>query len=125
MRSNRASAGLDCGSGGQLREEHGGAPVDLGDRVGVVPQGGRAAAAVAEAGGGVTQVEAASKELAGGVVPSALDVELHPGHDGGLGDLVRGPVRVRRTRVSRVVGEEERLIVQFDADGRELGPDLA
>src|SRR6478672_13479019 len=39
-------------------------PVDLGDRVGVVPQGGRAAAVVAEAGGGVAQVEAAGEGLA-------------------------------------------------------------
>jgi len=47
-----------------LREVRGGASVDLGDRVGVVPQRGRAAAAVAEAGGGVTQVEAADEKLA-------------------------------------------------------------
>jgi hypothetical protein len=48
---------LGCGSGGQLREVGGGAPVDLGDRLGVVPQRGSAAAAMAEAGSGVPQVE--------------------------------------------------------------------
>ena len=41
-----------------------------------MPQRGRATAAVAEAGGGVPQVEAAGQELAGGVVPQALDGEL-------------------------------------------------
>ena len=61
-----------------------------------MPQRGRAAAAVAEAGGGVAQVEAAGEELAGGVVPSALDVELHPGGIRGRGDLVGDPVRVPR-----------------------------
>ena len=45
----------------------GGAPVDFGDWVGVVAQGGRSASAVAEAGGGVPEVEAAGEELAGGV----------------------------------------------------------
>jgi hypothetical protein len=64
----RTSTGLG-GSGGQLCEVGGGSPVDFGDRVGVVPQRCRAAAAVAEAGGGVAQIEAASEELAGGVVP--------------------------------------------------------
>ena len=42
----------------------------------VVPPRGRAAAAVAEACGCVPQVEPAGEELACGVMPSALDVEL-------------------------------------------------
>src|SRR5208337_184 len=67
-----------------------------GDWVGVVPERGRSAAAVAEARGGVARVEAAGEELAGGVMPSALDVELHPGGICGCSDLVRGPVRVPR-----------------------------
>jgi hypothetical protein len=54
-------AGLGCGSGGQLREVCGGPSVDLWDRVGVVPQRCRAAAAVAEAGGGVPQVKAPAR----------------------------------------------------------------
>ena len=54
-----------------MREVGGGAPVDLWNGVGVVPQRGRAAAAAAEARGGVAQVEAAGEELAGGVMPPA------------------------------------------------------
>ena len=72
------SAALGRRSGGQLCEVDGGAPVDLGDPVSVVPQGGRAASAVAEAGGGVPQVEAAREELAGGVMPSTFDVDRAP-----------------------------------------------
>jgi hypothetical protein len=49
---------------------------------------------VAETGGGVPQVEAASEQLASGVVPTALDVEIHRGCISGGGDLVRHPVRV-------------------------------
>jgi hypothetical protein len=60
-RGSRASPGLGGGSGGQFREVGGSTPVDLGDRVGVVPQRGGAAAAVAEAGGGVPQVEAPAR----------------------------------------------------------------
>jgi hypothetical protein len=83
-----------------------------------------AAAAVAEAGGGVAQVEAAREKLAGGVVPSALDVELHPGRVCGLGGLVRGPVRVPRPGVRRVGGEQVRVISPIDADRGQLGPEL-
>jgi hypothetical protein len=36
--------------------------------------------------------------LAGGVVPSSLDVELHSGRIGGLGGIVDGLVRVPRNR---------------------------
>jgi hypothetical protein len=89
-----------------------------------VPQGGRAAAAAAEARGDVAQVEAAGQELAGGVVSTAFDVELDPGRVCGLGDLVRSPVRVPRPGVGRVVGEQVGVIVQLDADGGQLGPDL-
>jgi hypothetical protein len=46
---------------------------------------------VAEARGGVAQVEAAREELAGGVVPPALDAELHPGGIRSHGDLVGDP----------------------------------
>jgi hypothetical protein len=52
-------------------------PVDLGDRVGVVLKGGRPAA-VAEPRRGVLQVETCREQLAGGVMPQRLDVELHP-----------------------------------------------
>src|SRR6266487_5412076 len=74
----------DRGGGGELGEVGGGAPVDFGDRVGVVPERGRPAAAVAEPRGGVAQVEAGGEELAGGVVPEPLDVELHPGGRSGI-----------------------------------------
>jgi hypothetical protein len=89
-----------------------------------MPQGGRAAAAVAEAGGGVPQVEAARQELAGGVMPSALDVELHPNGGCDLGDLVGGPVGVPRPGVDRVVGEQVCVIAQLDSDCGQLGPEL-
>ena len=69
-----------------------------------------------QAGGGVAQVEAAGEELAGGVMPSTLDVEPYPGRIGGLGDPVRGPVRVPRPGMGRVVGEQVRVIEQLDAD---------
>src|SRR5579859_6235256 len=45
----RALVAPGCRSGRELGEVGSGAPVDLGDWVGVVAQGGRAAAAVAEA----------------------------------------------------------------------------
>ena len=51
---------------------------------------------------GVARIEAAGQELAGRVVPPALDVELHPGGIRGRGDLVGGPVRVPRPGMSRV-----------------------
>jgi hypothetical protein len=89
-----------------------------------VPERGRAAAAVAEAGGGVAQVEATGEELAGGVVPAALDVEIHPGGRCGRGDLVRHPVWVSRPGVGRVVGEQVRVIVQLDADRGQGDPGL-
>jgi len=96
--------------GGQLGEVSGGSPVHFGDRVGIVPKRGRAAAAVAEAGSGVAQIEAAGEELAGGVVPSALDIELHSGGGCGLGDLVCGLVRVPWPGVGRIVREQVRVI---------------
>jgi len=43
-----------------------------------VPQGGGAAAAMAEARRGVAQVEPGREQLAGRVVPQALDVQLDP-----------------------------------------------
>ena len=74
-------------SRGQLGEVDRSPPVHLGNGVGVMPLGGRAAAAMAEAGGGVAQVEAADGELAGGVVPSALDVEFTPAASGASATL--------------------------------------
>ena len=89
-----------------------------------MPKRGRAAAAVAEPRGGVAQVEAAGEELAGGVVPPALDVELHPGGICGCSDLVGNPVRVPRPGMRWVVGEQVRVISQLDADSGKRGPDL-
>lgn len=68
-RRTRASACLGGGSRGQFRELGSGTPVDLGDRVSVAPQRGGTAAAVAEAGSGVPQVETASQGLAGMPTP--------------------------------------------------------
>ena len=89
-----------------------------------MPQRGRATAAVAEAGGGVAQVEAAGQELAGGVVPAALDIEIRPGSLRSGSDLVRHPVRVPRPGVGRVVREQVRIIAQLDADRGQGGPGL-
>jgi len=61
---------------------------------------------VAEARGGIVEVEAADQELAGVVMPSALNVELDRGRGGRLGDLVRGPVGVPRLGMGWVVGEQ-------------------
>src|ERR1022692_289728 len=49
-------------------------------------------------------------------MPAALDVELHPGRISGLGHLVRGPVRVPRPGMGRVVGEQVCVLTQLDAD---------
>jgi hypothetical protein len=84
-----------------------------------VPQGG-GAAAVAEAGGGVAQVEPAGEELAGGVVPSALDVELYPGRVRGVSDPLGYPVRVPRLGVCGIVGKQVGVISQLDVDRGEL-----
>ena len=67
---------------------------------------------MAEARRGVAQVEPGREQLAGRVVPSALDVELDSGRVGGLGDLVGGPVRVPRPGMGGVVGEQVRVIAQ-------------
>jgi hypothetical protein len=53
-------------------------------------------------------------------MPTALDVEFDPGSGRDLGDPVRDPVRVPRPGVRRVVGEQIRVISQFDTDRREL-----
>lgn len=79
------------GAAGQLREVDGCPPVDLENRVGVVPECCCATSAVAESCGGVPQVEAASEELAGGVMPAAFDVKLHADRGRGVSDLVSGP----------------------------------
>ena len=85
---------------------------------------GRAASAVAEARGGVAQVEAPGEELASGVVPPGLDVGVHPGRSRGVSDFVRGPVRVPWPHVGRVVGEQVCVIAQPDANRGQLGPSL-
>jgi hypothetical protein len=71
---------------------------------------------VAKTSCGVPQVEAASEELAGSEVPTALDVEIHGGGISGGRDLVSDPVRVPRLGVGRVIGEQVRVIAQLDAD---------
>ena len=58
-------------------------------------------------------------------MPTALDVEFHPGRLCGVSDLVRDPVRVPRPGVRRVVGEQVGVIAQLDTDGRELCLDLS
>ena len=113
-----------AGSGGQPRKVGGGSPVDLGNRVGVMPERGCAAAAMAETSGSVPQVEAAGEELAGGVMPTALDVQLHPDRVGGVSDSVGRPVRVPRPGMRGIVGEQVSVVGQLDADGRQRGPDL-
>jgi len=60
---------LGCGSGGELCEVGGGSSVDLRYGIGVVPQCGGPAAAVAEAGRSVAQVEPCCEQLAGRVMP--------------------------------------------------------
>jgi len=96
----------------------------VGDRV-FAASASRAAAAVAEAGGSVAQVKAVGQELAGGVMPSAFDVELHPGHGRSVSDPVRDPVRVPRPGVRWVVGEQVGIISQLDSDRYELCLDLS
>src|SRR5690348_15284325 len=53
-----------CRSSGELCEVGGSTPVDFGYRVGVVPQCGGPAAAVAEASGRIAQVEPGRQQLA-------------------------------------------------------------
>jgi hypothetical protein len=45
-----------------------------------------------ESGGGVAEVEARGKELAGGVVPDSLDVQVDPGGLSKITDAVGHPV---------------------------------
>jgi hypothetical protein len=58
-----------------------------------------------ESGGGVAEVEARGEELAGGVVPDSLDVQVDPGGLGKVADAVGDPVGVPRAGVRGVVGE--------------------
>lgn len=67
------------GSGGELCEVGGGSPVDLRHRVGVVPQCGRSAAAMAKTRRSVTQVKPRREQLACRVVPQPFDTELDAG----------------------------------------------
>jgi hypothetical protein len=57
-------------------------------------------------------------------MPSALDVELHPGRIRNVSDPVRGTVRVPRPGMGRVVGEQVRVISQAEADCAQFGPEL-
>ena len=109
---------------GQLCEVGRCSPVDLGNRVGVVPERCGTASAVAKTCGGVPQVESADEELAGGVVPPAFDVKLYADRGRGVSDLVGGPVGVPRLSVGGVVGEQVRVIGQLGADRHERGSDL-
>src|SRR6516165_9459616 len=115
---------VSSGAAGQLCEVGRCSPVDLGNRVGVVPERCCTASAVAKTCGGVPQVEAASEELAGGEMPAALDVKLHARRGRSVSDLVGGPVGVPRLSVGGVVGKQVRVIGQLGADRRERGPDL-
>jgi len=80
---------------------------------------------VAEACGSVPHVEPAGRELARRVMPSALDVELHPGRVRSLTDPVRDPGRVPRPGVRWVVGKQVCVISQPGTDRRELCRDLS
>jgi len=57
-------------------------------------------------------------------MPSALDVELHPGRVRSVSDPVGDPFRVPRSGVRWVVGKQVRVISQLDTDPRELCLDL-
>ena len=63
-RQPQALAALGCGSSRELCEVGGSSPVDFRHRVGVVPQCGRSAAAMAKTRRGVTQVEPRREQLA-------------------------------------------------------------
>src|SRR5258707_6524942 len=82
---------LGSGSCSQLCEIGGGAPVNLRYWVGVMPQRGSPAAAVAEPRRGVAQIEPCSEQLAGRVVPQSFDVELDTGCGRQVAGLLRGP----------------------------------
>ena len=107
-------------------------PRDSGIAVGTSPPAGRHHTGTAPPQRGDPAVRAAvprrgersGTELAGGVVPPAFDVELHPGHIRGRSDLVGDPVRVPRPGMRRVVGERVRVIAQLDTDRGKRGPDL-
>ena len=89
-------------------------------------QGGDSAAAVAETGGGVTQVDASGRELADRIVPQRLDVKGHSGGPGDLGDLVGYPVGIPGPFVKRVGREHISVQRKFDADlGQLIGEGLA
>jgi hypothetical protein len=102
----------------QLGEIGGRSPVDLRYRVGVVAQCSRTAAAVAETGRGVAQVDASGQKLNGRIMPQRLDVEDYSRGPGNLRDLVGRPVGVPGPFAERFGGEQIRV-------GRKLDTDLA
>ena len=93
------------GSGGELCEVGGSSPVDFRHRVGVVPQCGRSAAAVAKTRCGVTQVKPRREQLACRVVPQPFDIELDAGRGRQVAGLMRGPVGIPRPGAHRVIRE--------------------
>jgi hypothetical protein len=112
-----------CGSSGELREVGSGPPVDFGHRVGVVPQRGRAAAAIAKTRRGVTQVEPRREHLTRRVVPQPFDVELDADRGGEVAGLMRGPVGIPRPGAHRVIREHVGVLRQLEADGGQLSAD--
>src|SRR5271166_4878691 len=82
------------GPGGELCEVGRSSPVHFRHRVGVVPQGGRSAAAMAKTGRGVTQVEPRREQLARRVMSQPFDIQLDPGRGCQIAGLMRGPVRI-------------------------------
>jgi hypothetical protein len=104
---------------GELSEICSSAAVHFGDRVGVVAQRG-GPAAVAEAGGGVAQVDASGQELAGRIVPQRLDIQGYSRGPGDLGDLVGYLVGIPGPFAERVGGEHVRVQRKLDADLAQL-----
>ena len=98
------------GSGGELCEVGGSSPVDFRHRVGVVPQCGRSAAAVAKTRCCVTQVKPRREQLACRVVPQPFDIELDAGRGRQVAGLMRGPVGIPRPGAHRVIREHVGVI---------------
>src|SRR5580693_210484 len=93
LRRSGGGLGRWCGELGEIGR---GAPVDFRYRVSVVAQGGGAAAAVAEPGGCVAEVDSAREQLAGRVVAQSLDVQPDARLCSQIGYLMRCPVGIPR-----------------------------
>jgi hypothetical protein len=91
-------------------------------RISVVAQRCCSASAVPEACRGVTQVKPGREELAGGVGPQFLDVELDTRRSRQVADLMRGPVGIPWRAMHRVVGEQVGIRGQLMADSGEGSP---